>query len=86
MPFWLNATRTPGEIAARAGNCVRVLPHAYTHCTGGREDLIGQQIEDTLDPDSSTSPYRGLLIGPFRTLFNSYYVGRVGLEPTTGGL
>ena len=81
MPFWLNATRTPGEIAARTGNCVRVLPHAYAHCTGGREDLIGQQIEDTLDPDSSTSPYRGLLIGPFRTLFNSYYVGGWGSNP-----
>ena len=62
---------------------MRVLPHAYTHCTGGREDPIGQQIEDTLDPDSSTSPYRGLLI---ELLFNSYYVRRVGLEPTTGGL
>ena len=47
LPFWLNTTGTPGEIAARAGNCVRVLPHAYTHPTGGREDLIGQQIEDT---------------------------------------
>ena len=86
MPFWLNATGTPGEIAARAGNCVRVLPHARTHRTGGLEDLIGQQLEDTLDPDSSPSLYRGLLIGSFELLFNSYYVGRVGLEPTTGGL
>ena len=65
---------------------MRVLPHAYTHCTGEREDLFGQQINDTLDPNSSTLPYRGLLTGPFGTLFNSYYVGRLGLEPTTGGL
>jgi hypothetical protein len=24
LPFWLNATGTPGEIAARAGNCAVV--------------------------------------------------------------
>jgi hypothetical protein len=53
LPFWLNAHWNTGEIAARAGNWVRVLPHAYTHCTGGREDLVGQQIEDTLDLDCS---------------------------------
>jgi hypothetical protein len=41
LPFWLNATGTPGEIAARPGNCVRVLQHAYTHCADGWEDLIG---------------------------------------------
>ncbi len=37
---------------------MRVLQHVYTHCIDGREDLIGQQIEDAHDPDSSTSPYR----------------------------
>jgi hypothetical protein len=52
----------------------------------GREDLFGQQLEDTLNPDSRTSPCRGLLTGLFERLFMSYYVGRVGLEPTTGGL
>jgi len=58
LSLWLNATGTPGGIAARAGNCVRVLQHVYTHCIDGREDLIGQQIEDAHDPDSSTPPYR----------------------------
>ena len=58
LTLWLNTTGAPGEIAARAGNCVRVLHHVYTHCIDGREDLISQQIEDTLDPDSSTPPYR----------------------------
>ena len=86
MPFWLNATGTPGKIAARAGNCVRVLPHAYTHRTGGREALIDQHIEDTLDPDSSTSPYRGLPTESFQIFIRIMLSGRVGLEPTTGGL
>jgi hypothetical protein len=58
LSLWLNATGAPGEIAAGAGSCVRVLQHVHTHCIDGREDLIGQQIEDTLDPDSSTPPYR----------------------------
>lgn len=58
MSWWLNATGAPGEIAAHAGNWVRVLQHVYTHCIDGREDLIGQQIEDALDLDSSTPPYR----------------------------
>jgi hypothetical protein len=85
--LWLNATGAPGEIAARSGNCVRVLQHVYTHCIDGREDLISQQIEDALDPDSSTPPYRRFASRNFfELLFISYYVGRVGLEPTTGGL
>jgi len=67
-----------GEIAARAGNCVRVLPHACAHCAGGREDLIGQQLEGILDPDSSTSPYRGLLIGSFRIFIQFILCGAGG--------
>ena len=60
------------EIAARAGNCVRVLQHVYTHCIDGREDLISQQIEDAIDPDSSTH-HIGLRAGTFRT-FHSYVI------------
>jgi hypothetical protein len=52
--LWLNATGTPVEIAARTGNCVRVLPYIHTLWIGEREDLIGQQIEDALVPDSNT--------------------------------
>ena len=50
--LWLNATGAPAEVAARAGNSVHVLQDVYAHCTDGREDLISQQIEDALDPDS----------------------------------
>jgi hypothetical protein len=42
----LNATGAPGQIPARAGNCVRVLQHVCTHRVDGREDPIGQQAED----------------------------------------
>ena len=42
------------RVAARAGNSVHVLQDVYAHCTDGREDLISQQIEDALDPDSGT--------------------------------
>jgi len=58
LSLWLNATGAPDEIPARAGHlrahaatCLRA-PHRR------REDLIGQQVEDALDPDSSTPPYR----------------------------
>jgi len=50
----------PGEIAARGGNCLRELQHVYAHRNDGREDLIGQQIEAALDPDSSTNHIAGL--------------------------
>jgi hypothetical protein len=50
LVLWLNATGAPGEIAARAGNCVRVLQDFYTHCIDQREDAVGQQIEESLDP------------------------------------
>ena len=43
--------RSRGQLRARAAT----RPHALHR---GREDLIGQQIEDALDPDSSTPPYR----------------------------
>lgn len=54
LSLWLNATGAPAEVAARAGNSVHVLQDVYAHCTDGREDLISQQIEDALDPDSAT--------------------------------
>ena len=54
LSLWLNATGAPAEVAARAGNSVHVLHDVYAHCIDGREDLISQQIEDALDPDSST--------------------------------
>jgi hypothetical protein len=50
LSLWLNATGAPGEIAARAGNRVRVLQDFYTHCIDQREDAIGQQNEESLDP------------------------------------
>ena len=50
----LNASAAPAEVAARAGNSVHVLESVYAHCTDGRDDLISQQIEDALDPDSGT--------------------------------
>jgi hypothetical protein len=68
----LNATGAPGEIAARAGNRVRALQHVYTHCIDGREDLIGQQIEDTLDPDSSTPPSCRFASRTFSNLYSGH--------------
>jgi hypothetical protein len=52
VSLWLNATGIPGEIGARAGNSVRMLQDVYTLCIDGWEDIIGQQIEGALDPDS----------------------------------
>ncbi len=57
LSLWLNAAGAPAEVAARAGNSVHVLQDVYAHCTDGREDLISQQIEDALDPDSGTRTY-----------------------------
>jgi hypothetical protein len=54
LSLWLNATSAPAEVAARAGTSVHVLQDAYAHCIDGRDDLINQQIEDALEPDSST--------------------------------
>jgi hypothetical protein len=54
LSLWLNATSAPAEVAARAGTSVHVLQDAYAHCIDGRDDLINQQIEDALEPDSGT--------------------------------
>jgi hypothetical protein len=69
--LWLNATGARGEIAARAGNCVRVWQDFYTHCIDLREDPIGQQIEKALDPDSSIPPYRRFASRNFWNLYSS---------------
>ncbi len=49
LSLWLNASGTPAEVAARAGNSPRVLHEVYLHCTDGQEDTVSQRIEDALD-------------------------------------
>lgn len=48
LSLWLSATRAPAEIAARAGNSVRVLHSTYTHCIDGHSQVVSQQIERVL--------------------------------------
>jgi hypothetical protein len=48
LSLWLNATRAPAEVAARAGNSARVLHDVYLRCTDGQDDIISQRIEDAL--------------------------------------
>jgi integrase len=48
LSLWLNATGAPAEVAARAGNSVRVLHTVYTHCLHGQQDAVSQQIEHAL--------------------------------------
>jgi hypothetical protein len=49
LSLWLNASGTPAEVAARAGNSARVLHEVYLHCTDGQDDTVSQRIEDALD-------------------------------------
>ena len=49
LSLWLNASGTPAEVAARAGNSARVLHEVYMHCTDGQEDAVSQRIEDALN-------------------------------------
>ena len=49
LSLWLNASGTPAEVAARAGNSARVLHEVYLHCTDGQEDAVSQRIEDALN-------------------------------------
>ena len=49
LSLWLNASGTPAEVAARAGNSARVLHEVYLHCTDGQDDAVSQRIEDALD-------------------------------------
>jgi len=53
LSLWLNASGTPADVAARAGNSARVLHGVYLHCTDGQEDIVSQRIEDALDADAS---------------------------------
>jgi hypothetical protein len=47
-----------------------VFSFGETPALDGREDLIGQQIEDALDPDSSTPPYRRFTSRNFSNLYS----------------
>ena len=49
LSLWLNASGTPAEVAARAGNSARVLHEVYLHCTDGQDNAVSQRIEDALD-------------------------------------
>ena len=49
LSLWLNASGTPAEVAARAGNSARVLHEVYLHCTDGQENAVSQRIEDALN-------------------------------------
>ena len=49
LSLWLNASGTPAEVAARAGNSARVPHEVYLHCTDGQDDAVSQRIEDALD-------------------------------------
>jgi integrase len=56
LSLWLAATAAPAEIAARAGNSVRVLHSTYAHCIDSHDPFVSRQIECALsDPASSPS-------------------------------
>jgi hypothetical protein len=86
LSWWLNATGAPGEIAARAGNCVRVLQHVYTHCIDGGKTLSASRPLTRSTRTPAPHHIVDLLVETFRILIQIIYVERVGLEPTTGGL
>ena len=48
LSLWLDASSAPAQVAARAGNSVRVLQTAYTRCVDGHADIVSQQIEHAL--------------------------------------
>ena len=55
LSMWLNASGTPAEVAARAGNSARVLHEVYLHCTDGQDDTVSQRIEGALDAGTGIS-------------------------------
>jgi hypothetical protein len=57
--------------AARDTRAARAQVGELLHCIDGREDLIGQQIEDALDPDSSIHHIVGLL-ADFSNLYSGH--------------
>ena len=48
LSLWLDASSAPAQVAARAGNSVRVLQAAYARCVDGHADIVSQQIEHAL--------------------------------------
>lgn len=48
LSLWLDASSAPAQVAARAGNSVRVLQTVYTHCVDGHADIVNHQIEQAL--------------------------------------
>jgi hypothetical protein len=49
LSLWSNASGTPAEVTARAGNGARVLHEVYLHCTDGQDDTVSQRIEGALN-------------------------------------
>jgi len=92
LSLWLNATGTPAEVAARAGNSARVLYEVYLHCTGGQDDAVSQRIEDALDagtgithppPGGKASGYTHRSFRPDAVIY--LYVNRPPDPPTAHG-
>jgi len=53
LSLWLNASREPAEVAARAGASTRILHDVYVHCVSGRDDTVSRRTQDALDPGAS---------------------------------
>ena len=49
LSLWLNASGTPAEVAARAGNSARVLHDGLPALHRRPEETVSQRIEDALD-------------------------------------
>jgi hypothetical protein len=57
LSLWSNASGTPAEVTARAGNGARVLHEVYLHCTDGQDDTVSQRIRPTHRPrDTADGP------------------------------
>jgi len=48
LSLWLDASSAPAQVAARAGNSVRVPQTVYTHCVDGHADIVNHQIAQAL--------------------------------------
>jgi hypothetical protein len=59
----LNASGTPAEVVAQAGNSARVLHEIYLHCTDGQDDTVSQRIEDAVDAGAGIMPPGGKASG-----------------------
>ena len=56
LSLWLNASASPAEIAARAGNSVHVLQTVYAHCIDGHTGIVSQQIGHALGHRALSPP------------------------------